>query len=403
MNARLLNMLRSTLAFLVIASALGLILRFAFVFELPEAIKYKNIQHAHSHGAMMGWLTACFYLFIWKIFELRSSVYGKLFWISQLLVLLMLVSFSWTGYSAISISLSVLFVFLNYIFVLYVLRDLSRSDGKTFSYSYRFLKAAVFFLAFSTIGIWAMGPIIAMSLKGSAWYYGAVQFYLHFQFNGWFIFGLLALLFRLLEKKNIELDAKMLRKFFILLLASCFPTYALSVSWSTPLSGIFWTNSIGVLLQGIGLVYFLLMIFKISDKARNQFRKSVFYLWGISFFCLSFKILIQTLVAIPVLAKVSYTIRYFIIGFIHLLMLGALSTFFFGMMRFFDLKVSRIGIQSFIIGLFLTESILFLQGLLIWMRLGFIPHYHLILALCSIPLLLGTVLILWRLKALDPA
>jgi hypothetical protein len=118
------------------------------------------------------------------------------------------------------------------------------------------------------------------------------------------------------------------------------------------------------------------------------------YLWGIAFFCLSFKILIQTLVAVPTLAVVSYTMRNFVIGFIHLLMLGALSTFIFGLMDDVKLSWHRWVIPFFLAGFILTEGLLFGQGLLIWLGFGFIPYYYVLISLASVLLPVSVVWLL---------
>ena len=47
----------------------------------------------------------------------------------------------------------------------------------------------------STLAIWSIPPIMIKMGAGSPIYQAAVQFYLHFQFNGWFIFAVLGLFF----------------------------------------------------------------------------------------------------------------------------------------------------------------------------------------------------------------
>ncbi len=381
--------LLSAMMFLIVAAFLGFLLRVAFLIELPIWFKYKNIQHAHSHIAMMGWLTACLYMFICMCFEFNNKSYSRLFWISQFIVLALLFSFIIQGYKFISILFSVFFIIVNYLFIYKCLNDIKAKYHGVMPLSAKLLKASLFFLGFSSLGIWAMGPIMVMSLKGSAIYYSMVQFYLHFQFNGWFIFVMLALVVKVFEDNSIRLDIKKSSLFYRLMFISCFLTYALSVTWSTPLNAIFWLNSAGVIMQGIALIYFLRMINEIRTDAQKMFSKVHFRLWGITFFLFSFKVLIQTFVSIPYLAKVSYTIHNFVIGFVHLLMLGVLCTFIFGLLEYKNLFKSYAGIIIFITGVFLTEALLFGQGLLLWLGMGFIPYYYLIIVIFSALLFLG--------------
>jgi len=392
------NWLKSAFIYFIIAAILGVFLRFAFVIEMPLWFKYKNIQHAHSHAAMMGWLSAGFYIFICHYFKLERKAYQTVFWLSQASVLGMLLSFPVQGYGFFSILFSSAYLILSYVFIFLVLKDIRTRAAQSLSVSTRFLKASMWFMGISSLGIWAMAVIMAKSLQGTAWYYASVQFFLHFQFNGWFVFALLALFFKVLEKQNVSFPTLAVQRFYWLLLVSCFLTYALSVTWSTPKQALFWVNSIGVLLQVTALFYFLTLLKLAAAEARKQFSKLHFSLWGIAFFCLSFKILIQTLVAIPYLATVSYTIRNFVIGFIHLLMLGALSTFIFGLMDYMKFRLSKTGLNVFLAGFVLSELFLFGQGVLLWAGQGFIPQYYLLLALSSTLLPVGVILLFPVLK-----
>src|SRR5690625_7762252 len=89
-----------------------------------------------------------------------------------------------------------------------------------------------------------MECIMAMKIKGVRDQV-AIQFFLHFQFNGWFVFAVLGLLFR---KLKIE-DSANFRKFFLYLSLSLSLTFALPVSWYFK-SPIWWcSNAIGILFQ----------------------------------------------------------------------------------------------------------------------------------------------------------
>ena len=57
----------------------------------------------------------------------------------------------------------------------------------------------------STLGILAIGPIIATGNQGKEIYYWAVQFFLHFQFNGWFWFAAMAIGARWAERQGFAL------------------------------------------------------------------------------------------------------------------------------------------------------------------------------------------------------
>ena len=144
----------------------------------------------------------------------------------------------------------------------------------------------------STLGTWALGLIMNSPLKGSAWYYGAIQFFLHFQFNGWMIFGLLAVLIRMLDQWQISFNRSQMNRFYQLLVISCPLTFALAVTWSTPDTWIFWLNAIGLMLQFGALWYFVVIIRRVKVAIRSRIRTETYYLWILAAITLFLKILI---------------------------------------------------------------------------------------------------------------
>ena len=121
-------------------------MRLAFVVELPWP-PFRNLVHAHSHVAMLGWLYAALYVLIVVFFlpkERQSDKkYNVLYWLTQTSVLGMLVSFPIQGYAAFSISFTVLHVFLSYYFIYSVWKDTRNSERLKDSISFRFLKTGI--------------------------------------------------------------------------------------------------------------------------------------------------------------------------------------------------------------------------------------------------------------------
>ncbi len=361
-------------------------MRFAFVRELPWEISYKNIQHAHSHVAMMGWLYSALYILIVVLFKLDRKVYRPLFWMTQFSVLGMLVFFPLQGYGLYSIIFSTLHIFLSYYFIWQVAKDL-RGSSQELMISRVLMYTALFFLFLSSLGTWGLGVVMNTDLRGGAWYYGAIQFFLHFQFNGWFVFAALALFFRFLEQRGTKIAFSAARRFYWTLLVSCILTFALAVSWSTPDAYLFVINSVGVVIQILALYYFVKIVYPIMTGDNFDLQRWTRNLWVFAFVCLSLKIGLQSLVAFPELAKASYLIRNFVIGFIHLLMLGSISTFAMGMMGELGLKwtkAGRWGYYLFLVGFIGTESLLFLQGLMLWQEFGFLPSYYSMIFIASV-------------------
>lgn len=106
------------------------------------------------------------------------------------------------------------------------------------------------------------------------------------------------------------------------------------------------------------------------------------------FFCFVGKVLVQTAVVIPYLAEIAYTIRNYVIAFLHLILIGFLSvgiiTYQALHTRLLDQKMFRSSIVLFIFSFLITEGLLVVQGSMFWMAKGFIPYYYELLFVSSL-------------------
>jgi hypothetical protein len=392
---------KTALINLLLAASMGTLLRFAFVEEVAW-MKYKNILHAHSHVAMLGWVYLALYNLLLHAFlppaTLERPLYRRLFWLTQLSVAGMFVSFPIQGYAGFSIAFSTLHVLVSYVFVWQFWRDLNRGDEKA-AFSALLAKTALAFMVVSTISLWLLGPIIMTDLKRTALYYMCVQFFLHFQFNGWFLLGVLALFFKRFEGHGIHFNRNSQRLFYGLVMVSTLSTYALAVAWSNPKPIVFWVNSIGVLVQ---LAAIIVLVALYRPHARQisallaPWEKGLFAMAAVG---LLLKVAVQTAVAIPQIATIAYTIRNYVIGFIHLVLLGVISSFILALAIEKGVipvrrSLARAGIVFFVAGFLLSELLLFLQGTLLWAQIGFMPRYYELLFGASLLIPIGIILLL---------
>ncbi|MDX1478388.1 MAG: hypothetical protein R3301_11830 [Saprospiraceae bacterium] len=400
---------RIALADLLIAALIGAVLRLAFVTELPW-LDFRNALHGHSHVAMLGWgYLALYVLLIHSFLEpaVVGSVYRRLFWLTQLTVLGMLISFPLAGYGVVSISFSTAHIILAYVFFVRFFRD-TRSRPVRRSMSYRFAVTAMVWFVLSSLALWAMGPLVAFGQQGSSWYYATIQFFLHFQLNGWFIFGVLALFFRWLESRRITLSTGHVRIFYALLVISCLLTYVLAVTWSTPLDILFWINSLGVVIQLAALLIFYMLIRPVVGSMRAGTTRVLRALFGVGILSFVVKIFVQTAVVIPYIATIAYTIRNYVIGFIHLILLGLLTHLLIGfansagLLRL-DHRAAVWGVGLLVTGFVITEMLLGVQGTMFWMGVGFIPYYYELLLAASCLLPVAIMLLLMRPRRAAPS
>lgn len=387
----------------LVAACLGATLRWMFVAEVSW-LDYKNVQHAHSHLAMLGWIYLVLYYFIWKHFITPSqqvnSKYSRLFWFTQITLVGMTISFVLQGYGLISITFASLNIITHYLFFGLTRRDLAGSG----SASGLLLRTAFIWCVLSTLGVWMLGPIMMGVGKGTSLYYMSIQFYLHFQFNGWFTFAIMALFFKYLEDKGMIIPQQHFRLFYRLLVSATILTYALSITWSTPISALFYVNSVGVILQLAALFYLLRIIKNTGTNWFANLPADVKMLLMMSLISFILKIVIQGLVVLPQVAIISYTIRQFVIGFIHLTLLGSISMYLVAFILKENAPDPRNQWPSwiFISGFILSEMVLFAQGLMLWLEFGFMPFYYQLIFGVSLLLPLGILLIMNMLKRSRP-
>ena len=369
---------------LLVVALLGLFLRWQFV-QPSEGVNFKNFLHAHSHVALLGWLFSAFFLAFLPTYLpenlYRKKIYSWLFWLAQASVLGMLISFPIQGYALFSITFSTLQILVSYGFIYRFLKDCKQSKlVKTqHQFSFRFIKTALFFLALSSLGPWAMGPIMATGNSFTKLYYNAIYFYLDIQYNGSFSFAALGLFFWLMEQYHITFNRQKATVFFRLFFWACLPAYLLSVLWIKPDAWVYLIAGISALVQVVALIHFgriSLAFWQLSAKL-NAWSRTLFIL---AFTAYALKILMQAVSAIPYFADLTYNIRHFIIGYLHLVLIGFVSLFLFGwflQLGWIELKnrIAKAGLVMFLIAFLLTEALLFLQGVFYWAKLGMIPGY----------------------------
>src|SRR5690606_31690756 len=327
--------------------------------EIPF-LDYKYLLHAHSHVAMLGWgftavSGALLFFLIKKTTYLKA--YKRVLLINAIAGVGMAIFFTYEGYGVISIAFSTVHLIAAYYFAWFFLRDLKKLSN---SITKTFAKWSVYWMLISTLGLWSIAPVSAILGKSHPLYFAGIQFFLHFQFNGWFTYAILALLISYLAKNGKEI--KVSKVTFGILQLSLILTYALSITWSTPEKFLFYLTSLGVVLQAVAFFPILKQLFGACKLVMSEKNISV-WLLTVGLISLLFKIIAQIAVAIPFIAEISYSIRNFVIGFIHLAMLGSISLLLIAILireGYFPVNpFSNAGYVFLIIAFLSTEVILF--------------------------------------------
>lgn len=374
---------------------MGLLLRYMYVSPF-EWINFQFLLHGHSHIAMLGWVYMMLFCFIVHFYipkeAQQNPIYNRLFWVTEIAVIGMMIRFPIEGYALLSIVFSTLHIFCSYYFCWLVWRNSKPSSPP----ERLLLRTALFFMLLSTCGVWCLGPAVGILGKASAFYQIAIQFFLHFQFNGWFIFAVLTLF---LHQLKVEINENQFRLFYNLLVTSTLLTLALPVSWYINNAIFYWINYLGVLLQlGAFLVFIKILKphFRVFFFSLKSIEKGIY---GFALFSLALKIGIQLVVLVPGLDQVSHQVRNFVIGYIHLTMLGIITSFLFGFLlqnNFINGKSKWVnwGLKLFLVGFISTEILLFVQGGYFFFDKGPLPMYQELLFTASIGLPIGILMLI---------
>ncbi|MFQ5446725.1 MAG: hypothetical protein ACE5FF_07315 [Saprospiraceae bacterium] len=300
----------------------------------------------------------------------------------------MFVAFLMQGYGPISIGLLTLHSLLAYRFIWRFIKQW-RPDKRLVSTW--FGAAALFFFVLSSLGPFAIPAIQILGEGNSLWLKMAVHYYLHFQYNGWFLFGAFALLFKIMEKKQTGLPFHWARWQFGLMALALFPAYFVTLSASS-LPG--WTAhlaTLGVWLQWAGYFLFVYhfvsrgVIYKLAQTNASRF------LLAFALVMIFVKFTFEVIGATPPFSNFFAPFSHFlIIGYLHLIFLGAVTPLLWWInaeLGYFSFRQSWVtfAMAMYIPGFVGSETALMLLGLKLPL-----PQTTLWLFLFSVLLFLGT-------------
>lgn len=378
--------LKTAILFFGIAALLGTYLR-AFPL-LPQWATYKFILQTHSHIALIGWV----YLFLSGLIVERYTNYKssrsyKALYISAVISILgMMLSFPFQGYALWSIVFSTLFLVVSYLLVYWVIKN--KNDLATLKWSFAFIKSALYYLALSSIGPWALGLIMAIGGKETIWYQLSVYFYLHFQYNGWMLFGLFGLIYSIVEAKGIDVSHIKMKAVYRLLHIGVLLSFFVNVLWTHPPLYVHLLTALGGGLLLWSLWHPYRMIRQLELKKIEQL---LLIFIG---FLLSVKSIGLIALGIPSLSDQLHQQKDLIIAFIHMNFIGIVSLVLFWIaFRRTNFKLFNGAISLFIIGFLITELLLIIRS-----THRFSIDYNVGLSIGSLCLALGIFWIGFQLK-----
>jgi hypothetical protein len=344
---------RLPVIFFSIAAAMGAFLRWQFIHPTP-GINFRNVLHGHSHLMFSGWvLNVLLFAFIDAHIKQGRKTFNLLLIALQVCTVGMLIAFPVQGYGFTSIIFSTVHTLISISIIILFLRQTKSSH----SISLWFAKVSMTFFIISTIGPFSLGYLSAHELNQSHWYNDAIYFYLHFQYNGCFTFGILSLFYELLESNKISLDDQKGKTIGTILALSCLPAFLLSILYNKP--GLIF-NVIGGIAAGSQLVAFGLFLKECRTFKYDLISKStkagkilytILFAFGLKFF-------LQFIGAFPHIAELSNQLRPVVIAYLHLMLIGVISFFLMLFMiekKILDYKMAIVGFKLLLTGFIGSE------------------------------------------------
>ena len=358
---------RAFLNFTLLALA-GVLLRYKILFPLP-LVDQKHLLHAHSHFAFSGWVSLALSISIIHVLkpdQQQQKKFNRILWAQQIGSFGMLLTFPFMGYAAPSIFFSTLSILVSFWFAA-VAWNMIKANSQL-SFEKKWLYAALLCNIVSAAGTFLLAYLMANKIINQDLYFGSVYFYLHFQYNGWFLFTIFALFFFQIKERMQQQHIRLANTFFYLLLITAIPAWFLSMLWMRLPGWMMSTGTAAAILQVVALIIFIRLLLLMRYQFRLIFHPPVHLLWLIALFAFSLKIIMQGFSAIPALNQYAFGIRPIVIGFLHLVLLGFVSIFIIGYLLqnrlvYLPTKLAFAGLWLFVSAMFLNELVLMSQGL----------------------------------------
>ncbi len=382
--------IKLSLFYLLSIGIIGWMLRMYSV--SPYAIDYKSFLHAHSHTAFLGWIYVAFVVIINNMYvplaKLRSRSYQWISLFTHITIAGILISFLLQGYGLFSILFLSLFLLSTYFYVAFFKRN--KEVLPQHKQSFLFIRSALFFMLFSGLGPWFLGLIIKLFGKESALYYDTIYFYLHFQYNAWFLFSLLGISLYFVEKQGVRMPEKKLKILHYVLVSGTILSYFSNTLWSQPGLAFNALAFAGVLGEWTGLFLFVRYLFRHKELFVRKFTSYQMTVLQPVYLFLMLKASLQIFQVFPYFALISYHIHNFIIGYLHLLMLGIFTPFLIIFLSHIKMiRFSKRWFNVFYIGFVINELALFSHAVMIWTGGHLAISFPWILVIASSFLVLG--------------
>ena len=350
-----------------LVALLGVIMRYKILYSLPF-LDQKHLQEAHSHFAFYGWITNVLYVlivnYISKVNPLvQLKKYEYLIMINLAASFAMLGAFMYGGYFWASIAASTAALLTSFVFCYFFVKDARKIQDV----SKIWFLAGLFFAVISSVGVFNLAYMMSSKNISQDIYLASEYYFLHFQYNGFFIFSCIGLLLYSLKEAGSPISERTNRLMFWLMFFGCLVGVGLSVLWMKLPVFIFAL----IVLTTIGQTASAVMLFGFVRKSWTNLvlkwsamQRFVLIYVGFAF---AVKIALQLGSNIPALNQFAFGFRNVVIAYLHLVLLMCIATFLLNQIlatNYFTVtKTLLLGLKMFLLGIFLNELMLGLMGI----------------------------------------
>ncbi len=349
-----------------IVALLGVIMRYKILYPLPF-LDQKHLQEAHSHFAFYGWITNAIYvLLIHYLRKVNASLnlkkYENLIIVNLAASFFMLGTFIYGGYFWASILGSTVALLCSFVFCFFFIRDYKGINDQ----SKIWFLAGFLFAVISSLGVFNLAYMKMSGNMSQDWYLGSEYYFLHFQYNGFFIFSCIGFLLYSLKEAGSEISAEKNKLIFWLMAFGCLVGYGLSVLWMKMPLYVFVAIVLATLGQTVGSVLLYSYVKKNWQILIAQWSPIERFILMFAGFAFAVKIALQLGSNIPALNQFAFGFRNVVIAYLHLVLLMCIASFLIGqILRTQFFKISKqllLGIKLLLLGIFLNELVLGLMG-----------------------------------------
>ena len=355
----------SVFNFLIVA-LLGVTMRYKILYSMPF-LDQKHLQEAHSHFAFYGWITNVIYVLILNYMhkinaQIDLKKYEKLIVVNLIASFTMLGAFLYGGYFWASIAGSTVALLCSFVFFFFFVRDAKKIQD----FSKLWFLAGLFFAVISSVGVFNLGYMMMSKTATQDLYLASEYYYLHFQYNGFFIFSCIGFLLFSMKQAGSGISEKQNKLIFWLLFIGCVIGYGLSVLWMKMPVSIFAVIVVATIMQTIGAV--LLFVFIKKNWTNLVLKWSAMHRFVLLYagFAFAVKIALQLGSTIPALNQFAFGFRNVVIAYLHLVLLMCIATFLINQIlatHYFTITNKLLmGFKLLLLGIFLNELILGLMG-----------------------------------------